>query len=360
MPDPVVVQVLREFKEALRLREAAQMTQMAQRYVQIEQRLAGQMELLAQDMAAKKAAGQVVSEGALYRMDRYKALHLQVEAQINNYNSQYALPFIEAEQRYYGEIGIRGAWDALASQAGSAGLNIGWNRLPVEAIEQMVGLAGDGSPLKALLAKAYPAAMDGMIKQLIDSTALGINPRQTARNMADGLGDGLDRVLTIARTEQLRVYRMASTEQYRESGIVKGFKRLATKDTRTCLACLMSDGEMFQVEEELSDHPNGRCTCIPVLNVGPQVQWENGQDWFKALPEERQQALMGEQLFNGWKGHKFGLSDLRKTAHSDTWGDSPRVATFKELELRRTWTTAQRQSFVSRRAAKQAAASLEG
>jgi SPP1 gp7 family putative phage head morphogenesis protein len=355
MPDPVVVQVLREFREALRLREAAQMTQMAQRYVQIEQRLAGQMELLAQDMAAKRAAGEVVSEGALYRMERYKALQGQVKDEIMRYNGQYAMPVIQGEQAYYGDMGIRGAWDALASQAGSSGITVTWNRLPTEAIQNMVGFAGDGTPLNRLLAKAYPDAINGMIKQLIDSTALGINPRQTARNMADGLGDGLDRVLTIARTEQLRVYRMASTEQYRESGIVKGFKRLAAHDARTCLACLMSDGEMFQVEQELSDHPNGRCTLVPVLNVGPQVQWENGQDWFKALPEERQQQMMGEQLFNGWKGHKFGLSDLRKTAHSDTWGDSPRVATFKELELRRTWTTVQREAFNKRQASKSAA-----
>jgi len=660
-------------------------------------RLTDSMQLLANDMAARKAAGQTISEGALYRMDRYKALHLQVERELDNYTNQYALPFIEAEQQYYGEMGIRGAWDSLMAQTGAGGINLGWNRLPVEAIENMVGLAGDGSPLRALLAKAYPDAMDGIIKQLIQSTALGINPRQTAYNMARGMDMGLDRALTIARTEQLRAFRMASTAQYRESGIVKGFKRLATHDTRTCLACLMSDGEVFDSAEELSDHPNGRClvpeslvagpgiralvsrryegdvvtvglasgqfvtvtpnhpvltdrgwvaaqfiqegdnvvcgsfgqgaapgvgpdeyqvptlieqipcalgmnrlasvpatakdfhgdgrgsdvyvvwtngllgddgkaaslkpvgkydlglgysaaqplaalrnsgamfgrlmgaahgilgdldaammlllgrlfgqepvgfgwvaagnatefqvtsygcagytkgfgkgvlrlalqvakdhgipgprrpaaqrgnhlvggdapalferteqplsleyfrdalvrdmvacgyrlnavvgeivfdrvidigvrsfsghvynlqtatewynatssiahnsrcanmpivhncTVIPILAIGPQVQWENGQDWFKGLPEEQQQNMMGEQLFNGWKGHKFGLSDLRKTAHSDTWGDSPRVATFKELELRRTWTTAQRQSFVSRQASKQAA-----
>jgi SPP1 gp7 family putative phage head morphogenesis protein len=355
MPDPLVVTILRQYKEALRLREARQMADMARQYAQIEMRLTDSMQLLANDMAARKAAGQTISEGALYRMDRYKALHLQVERELDNYTNQYALPFIEAEQQYYGEMGLRGAWDSLMAQTGAGGINLGWNRLPVEAIENMVGLAGDGSPLRALLAKAYPDAMDGIIKQLIQSTALGINPRQTAYNMARGMDMGLDRALTIARTEQLRAFRMASTAQYRESGIVKGFKRLATHDTRTCLACLMSDGEVFDSAQELSDHPNGRCTVIPILAIGPQVQWENGQDWFKSLPEEQQQNMMGEQLFNGWKGHKFGLSDLRKTAHSDTWGDSPRVATFKELELRRTWTTAQRQSFVSRQANKQAA-----
>lgn len=332
MPDPVVVQVLREFREALRLREAAQMAEMALRYAQIERVLTDKMELLAVDLAAKQAAGEVVTEGALYRMERYRELHAQALLELERYSGQYALPLIEAEQAYYGEMGIRSAQMAMMAQLEAGGINIAWNRLPVEAIQNMIGMAGDGSPLARLLAKSYPAAMDGMIQQLIASTALGINPRQTARNMVNGFGMGLDRVLVLARTEQLRAFRTASTAQYRESGIVKGFRRLVTQDTRTCLACLASDGEWFDVAAELTDHPCGRCAAVAVLAVGPEVQWEKAQDWFAGLDDATQGRMLGNK-YDAWKQGDISFSDLRRTAHSDTWGDSPRVATLAELGI---------------------------
>lgn len=309
------------------------MAQMAQRYVEIERKLAAQMQLLAADMAERKRLGQVVSEGALYRMERYKALQGQVKDEIQRYNGQYALPLIEGEQAYYGDMGIRGAWDALSVEAGYRGIGVTWSRLPTEAIERMVGLAGDGSPLKALLAKAYPDAIDGMIKQLIASTALGINPRETVRRMGDGLGYGLDRILTICRTEQLRVFRMASAEQYRESGIVVGFRRLAAHDPRTCLACLALDGQKYEVGQELEDHPNGRCTLVPDLKAGPRVQWETGREWFAKQDPETQERMLGTARYDAWRGHRFAFESLGRTAHSDIWGDSPRVATMQELGI---------------------------
>lgn len=332
-PDPVVVQVLRDHREALRLRERGQMADMALRYAQIERTLASEMELLARDMAERKAAGQAVTEGALYRMGRYQALQAQIKREIDRYNREYADPYISREQEYYGDRGIQSAYSVLGVQAGGAGINITWNRLPTSAIENMIGLAGNGSPLYRLLANAYPVALDGVIKQLIDSTALGINPRETARRMANGLGLGLDRILTIARTEQLRVYRMASTEQYRESGIVTGYRRLVTKDARTCLACLASDGEHFDVASELEDHPNGRCAAVPDLRVGPRVQWEPAPQWFDSLDEGQQRQMMGATRYEAWKDHRIGFADLRRTAHNETWGDSPRMATLAELGL---------------------------
>jgi hypothetical protein len=113
---------------------------------------------------------------------------------------------------------------------------------------------------------------------------------------------------------------------------VSGFKRLVTKDARTCLACLASDGEVFESADELEDHPNGRCAAIPILTVGPQAQWENAAQWFDNLDEATQERMLGNK-YEAWSEGRIQFSDLRKTAHSETWGDSPRVATLAELGI---------------------------
>jgi hypothetical protein len=326
MADPLVVQVLRQFKEALLLQERQQMAEMAVRYLEIERSLAASIQMLADEMALRKAQGLAVTPGALYRLDRYKVLQAQARVELQRYTRDYAGPLIARMQEQYLQLGIEAAWQALSVSA----IGVSFNRLPLGAIMNMVGFTGDGAPLRKLLALAYPDAMDGMIRQLIESTARGINPRKTAALMAKGLGQGLDRVLVIARTEQLRAFRTASTAQYRESGIVQGFKRLVSKN-RPCMACLVSDGEVFRVDQELSDHPNGRCSVVPILMVGPEVQWQTGPEWFNTLDAATQERMMGAEKYGAWKEGKFALADMRKTAHSDTWGDSPRVATLSEL-----------------------------
>ncbi len=268
MTDPLVVQVLRQFKEALLLQERQQMAEMAVRYLEIERSLAASIQMLADEMALRKAQGLAVTPGALYRLNRYKVLQAQARVELQRYTRDYAGPLIARMQEQYLQLGIEAAWQALSVSA----IGVSFNRLPLGAIMNMVGFTGDGAPLRKLLALAYPDAMDGMIRQLIESTARGINPRKTAALMAKGLGQGLDRVLVIARTEQLRAFRTASTAQYRESGIVQGFKRLATKDARTCMACLVSDGEVFRSNQELSDHPNGRCLAPGSVVGGPAIE----------------------------------------------------------------------------------------
>ena len=124
---------------------------------------------------------------------------------------------------------------------------------------------------------------------------------------------------------------MATVEGYRESNVVSGFRRLAAKDGRTCLACLMSDGETFDLASDLTDHPNGRCVAVPILVGREPPQWQTGREWFETLPPERQREMMGAERYDAWSRGAFDLSALRRTAHSDVWGDSPRVATLAEL-----------------------------
>jgi len=326
-PDPYVpevVRVIQEYRAALVLHEEAQMYDMAAQWLRIENKLNDQMILLASEIEQAKTDGKAITEALINRNVRYQELLDQVQKEIKTYNN-YANSLISKGQLEMGQLGINSAADAI-----KVSTNAYFNLMPISAIKNMIGMLGDGTPLNRLLKKAYPDSVDGMTRALIDGMAQGLGPRQTARLMADGMSSGLNRITTIARTEQARAFRTSSTMEYRESGVVRGFMRLVHKET-ACMACLMSDGEEFELESEFEDHPNGKCACVPLIRGVDDPQWETGKEWFGQLDPERQENIMGAQYFEAWQDDKFALSDLRTTVHNDVWGDSPAVVSLKDL-----------------------------
>jgi SPP1 gp7 family putative phage head morphogenesis protein len=271
----------------------------------------------------------IAYENAVRQLERYQMLRAETREQVMAIAGRYEGTIRTAQMQY----AIKGADDATAliGIAGRGKILGTFDKLPVTAIEEMVGMLAAGSPLNVLIADAWPDSWVGMSQALIEGIALGHGPRQIARDMRTGLSQGLNRLITIARTEELRAYRQSSVAQYRQSGVVTGFQRLASKGDRTCMACLTSDGEWFEILDDFTDHPNGRCTCIPAVKGAPLHSWEKGSDWFIKQPEATQRKMMGNQYFEAWKAGKFKLSDLRSTAHSDKWGDSPMTTALGSL-----------------------------
>lgn len=327
--DPLVVQVLREHRRLLDGAEASLMQDMGTRWLQIEQRLESDISALANEMARLRAEGKTITPTMVYRSERYKILQSQIQSEVMKYNKDYAVAYISASQDRYATLGLNAAQDALTSMYPSP-LSAQFNRINVDAVNDMIGFAGDGSPLYKLLKEDYPVTMDGIVDALIDGVARGQNPTQTARDMVEAMGGGLDRALTIARTETLRVYRTASVEQYRQSGVTSGFKRLVARD-EACLACLVLDGEVYELEAEFDDHPNGRCTVVPIIEGMPEPEWQTGQEWFAEQSEERQREIMGDTRFELWKSG-IPLSDFATKTHSDVWGDTPAIVPVRDLK----------------------------
>ncbi len=327
MPDPAVVAVMREFKADLLARDAAQMNVMSKRWLQVEKALKGDMDALLKRAEQWRKDGIEPTKAMLQGEARYRSLIAQANAEVRRYQS-YADDVISAEQGKLGALGIEHAAEAIHA----AGASYGFDILPRDAVEYMTGLCGDGSPLFSLLKgrAIAPDAVGGLTDALIRGIGAGYNPVKVARQMADGLALGLQKALVIARTEQLRVYRTANVAQYRESGVVSGFKRMATKDSRTCLACLAADGEMFALEREMYDHISGRCTQIPILADGPDLEFQTGADWFAKLDAKEQEKMLGG-YYEAWKGGKFEFKALARTTHNDTWGDGLRIASLGEL-----------------------------
>lgn len=243
---------MRRFKADLLANEATVQYQMAQRWLEVERALEAQILALAEEVNRLSQEG-AVSQRQLYDLARYQSLLAQLQLELRGY-TQYANALIEAQQAAYGLLGRDHAVAAIeASYIDRVAPS--FDRLPVETVQSMVGLTGSGTPLRQLLEAAWPDAADGLTQELIRSTALGLNPRDTARRMADGATRTLNRMLVIARTEQLRVYRETSRLQYQASGVVSGYRRIATRDSRTCAGCLAADGREYGLNEEFAAHP---------------------------------------------------------------------------------------------------------
>ncbi len=329
MIEPLVVSILREFRQAILAMENEQAERLARHWLEIEKVLHAEISLLTLEIAERIGDDPITAQ-MLRRLERYRGLLDAARRETARFLSDFALPDIERMRHEYAALGARAGADAISASYLTRIAPM-FHRLDDGAIETLILMLDSRAPLGKLLAEAYPAMADAVTRSLLTGFAQGLSPRQVAEQTARALGIGLDRILLSARTEQLRAYRMATTEQYRQSGVVTKFKRLVTKDDRTCLACLASDGEEFDVASELSDHPRGRCAAVPVVRGVAPPQWENARDWFERLTEETQREIMGNARFELWRSGAVDWSDFRRTHHSKIWGDSPRVASLQEL-----------------------------
>ena len=118
------------------------------------------------------------------------------------------------------------------------------------------------------------------------------------------------------------------------SRAVRGYRRMCYPDT-ACFACLMLDGEFYPIDAEPCDHPNGKCSFVPVtkhFDPGNDPSWQRGRDWFMEQDEETQRKLMGAGRFDLWKQGSVDPRDMVYIKPNDVWGGSPAVRTLESLK----------------------------
>jgi hypothetical protein len=93
----------------------------------------------------------------------------------------------------------------------------------------------------------------------------------------------------------------------------------------------MADGRFYQVSEGFDEHPNGRCSMIPVLRNVPPVQYQTGQEWFAQQPEATQRRILGAGRFDAWQSGRASLDDMVSRDWSDDWGGSLRATRVRDL-----------------------------
>jgi SPP1 gp7 family putative phage head morphogenesis protein len=313
---PVVIDMMQSWRADLLRGDAAMQQEMAQQWLGVEQALQAQVDALALELQG----GGRVTMGHLQRSRRYQQLMGQVDDELGKY-ARFVEGRVENRQQALLNAAISHSQAAINAVATEAEMLVQFNRLPVSAVENMVGLTGAGTRVRDILADASRAGPEALRQRLVDGIALGWNPLKTARDaLRNGLAQSFTRMATIARTETLRVYRQTTLESYRQSNVVVGYRRLAAKDERTCLGCLMADGQFYTKDQPFDAHPNCRCAAIPVLNKGTPIDYETGQEWFARQPESVQRRMLGPGRWDLLQRGDISLHDLVTLQPDDTWG----------------------------------------
>lgn len=140
-----------------------------------------------------------------------------------------------------------------------------------ELIEKM---GGDVARLGALADFPAPKRFDlslnvGTIYSDMELAAIsaqigtGLNPTDTARALVrSGVDKSYRRLERLARTETVRAYWKNAWDSIDGLGLVMVWG--AERGPRTCEWCLERDGMVLD-GPDVKDHPNGRCTPIPML-----------------------------------------------------------------------------------------------
>lgn len=196
----------------------------------------------------------------LYRLGAYKEFLAESKKQIALYSNE-TVAIVKEYQLAFGKMGLEATGEILSL------VTPNFNRLPVQTINNFIGLSQDGSPLNVLLAKSYPESVVKITDTLLRSIALGRGPRETARLMKDDMNGNLSRALRIARTEQMFVFRETGRQQMIESGVVAKWEWFPEPDA--CPFCLGQGGKQFDLNTQMETHPNCRCGQIPILKDVP-------------------------------------------------------------------------------------------
>lgn len=298
----------------------------------IQQLLAGQGIFKIPDIPQPQA--KELKAWQLAKLQRYVRLLAQAQAEIERFTGKVATPIIDqllADSAYAGLQNSLALIDAAISSGGGDVIDFTFDRLGIEAVQNIVAIAGAGQPLGDLLAAAYPLAANGITNELIYGTAIGRNPRETARAIIkSGLAQGLNHILLVSRDQQVRNYREATRRQYVQNGIM-AYRRLAAKQSRTCFACLALDGTIWPSEELMPLHPQDRCAMLGIIPGLDPIPTESGEAWFNRQSAEVQKQMMGPGKYAAWKAGKFDFNQLVTVKPNATWGPSAQVTSLKDL-----------------------------
>ena len=330
-----IYEVAAEHRRALLAGEREAAARMVRAYAEAWRRIQAELEYITQRIEEARRAGEEVSAAWLYRQRRWQALREQVLAEVQRFAGQVeeSVRAQQAEVVLAAQEHAREQAQAVAqTEAQAARITTSWNRLPVEATEDLVGFLSDGSPLRTLLDGLGEETSAGVQRALLVGLATGQNPRQIARIVRQKIGVPLARALTISRTEVLRSYRESTRRTYQANRhIIRGWRWLAAHQPRTCPACLAMDGSIHALDERLDDHPNGRCAMTPVLAGEEPPARETGAEWFERQDDATQERVLGKAGAEAYRAGAVTLQDFVGRRFSPEWGTTRYAKSLREI-----------------------------
>lgn len=269
MPADDVIALSEQFNAALLRKDTAALGKIIKAYKGIYTRLQDKLDALVLQIGTDKP-----TQGQVVRLERYKALLEQAQNELDDFTG-----YLKTELRTAATDGIALGTNKARAMVGAivgaeSGVMAGFNVLPTQAVERLLGFLAVDGPLYARIAKLAPTTVDRIAAALVEGVGLGHNPRKIAAGITRELGMGLTDALRMTRTAQLYSYREASRATYMANpSIVEGWIWMAAiGDPRTCLSCIAMHGSLHPLSEKLDDHFNGRCLTPGTLVSSPFIE----------------------------------------------------------------------------------------
>ena len=341
MPD--IYQVNERYRNLLRAREDSALAEMRRTYTVLQADNIQRLEEITQAIEEAQAAGEDVTALNDYQV-RLAALNEQMARQVTEFAPR-ATDIASNGQRSAIQLSLDMQESLVRAVAGvpdsvSMSIDLNWNRLPVEAITNVVGFAADGSPLAALYEAIGPFALD----HVTIGVAQGLNPLQVARRMSKTYETlAPSRAATIARTEMIRANREAQRQTFEANlSIVKGWSRVSAGDVNVCPVCWALHGDPNPVATIVPSHPNCRCTIVPItptyaelagldpdaFDEAPELPTRDEQ--FAMLTEAQRRQVLGPSRYRMWETGT-SLSDFGRVVPNDLWGPQAVVVPLRDL-----------------------------
>ena len=329
MADSLIVQAIKAQRAAVARGEKQLLRDLARLWVPSYRYLQQQVTDLMNVIQAQRDQGQPVWIGYIHSLERYQTMMEQARRTIDGYN-RAALGRISGAEADAVRIGGDNGRQLINLAEPDAPV---WTRVNQRETRILSGMLSEASPLSSLLNKSWGQSKAGIEEALSIGVSTGQGSAWIADQMMKAVNIPYQRAQLIARTEVNRAYRESNVEAMRETRVTKGFRRMCYPPT-ACFACLMLDGEIYSVGAQPCDHPNGKCSFVPVtkhFDPAKDPSWERGQDWFSRQDEETQRRIMGAGRFELWKQHGVDPKSMVYIKENPIWGGSPTMKTLEEL-----------------------------
>jgi SPP1 gp7 family putative phage head morphogenesis protein len=294
--------------------------QLSQAYSRIDKSLNRQLRELQREIEQAQREGKAVNRDWLRRSFRYQSLIRQVKAEVAGYSNGVS-QFIEAKQQQASDLGQLHATSLITA----ALPEITFARLPVEAINEMVWVLGNGSPLSKVLDSLAGETAGEIRAALISGLGSGQGVAKVGREIRRAIKVPQWKALQIARTETLRAYRQSTLQTYAENDdVLNGWIWTSTLSTRTCAACWALHGTFFPLSKQFfPSHVSCRCTSIPSIK-GVKTNVQSGSVAFANLPVEDQQVILGPSRYEMYASGT-SLDDFVILTRDKDWGGAYQV-----------------------------------
>ena len=206
-----------------------------------------------------------------------------------------------------------------------------WNTPDPVAVAQAVQYASSDA-WAAELDRYQVGTRDSVLQAVIRGIVSGQNPLVTAEEVR-GLVEGMPafRANNLLRTLQLQSYRAASTVNRMENSNILAYQiRIASLDSRCCMACVALHGTQLPIDATIDDHHQGRCDSIAVTR-GRERDIQSGDDWFGGLDPDRQRAQMGNAAYEAWRRGDIQLRDFVQPYRDPVFGQMIREASLRGM-----------------------------